>query len=163
MTQMKNKLIAFAFLGSAAAFLNGCIPMRTVSYPDHSYDTVFKSAVSGLCAEKQLVVYEADKRKGLIKLESRSVWGNTRPQVFIYGAGGGTPSITVRGRDTWLEDIIAKNLPAGKAGVSKSPGKKTLNEDTDMDLERQKLELEKEKLKFEREKLEFEKQKQKGK
>jgi len=159
---MKNKIIAFAFLSFSAALLGGCIPMRTVTYPDHSYDAVFKSAVAGLCAQKDIVVYEANKRKGLIKLQSKSVWGNTRPQVFIYGAGGGTPSITVRGNDTWLESIISSNLPAGKPGGSKSKGKKALDEESDLDIEKQKLDLEKEKLKLEKEKFEFEKQKQKG-
>lgn len=159
---MKNKLTAFALLGFSAAILGGCVSMRTVTYPDHTYDAVFKSAVAGLCAQKDIVIYEADKRKGLIKLQSKSVWGNTRPQVFIYGAGGGTPSITVRGNDTWLENIIAKNLTTAKPAGSKSKSKRTLDEGSDTDLERQQLELEKEKLKLEKEKFEFEKQKQKA-
>ncbi|MEK7721922.1 MAG: hypothetical protein AAB359_05990 [Elusimicrobiota bacterium] len=159
MIQTKNKLIPFAFLGFSAALLGGCVPMRTVTYPNHSYDTVFKSAVAGLCAEKKLVVYEADKKNGVIKVESKSVWGNSVLPVVVYGAGGGTPSITVRGNSDWLEKIIASKLPAGKQGISKAPGAKTLDTEPDMDIERQQLDLEKEKLKFEREKLEFEKQK----
>ncbi len=161
---LKNKLTTFALLGFSAAFLGGCVNMRTVTYPNHSYNTVFKSAVTGLCAEKKLVIYEADKRKGVIKVESRSVWGNSVLPIFIYGAGGGTPSITVRGKDKWLENIIAKNLPTEKTeqGVSKSPGAKTLDAESDMDIEKQQLELEKEKLKFEKEKLEFKKKKRKA-
>lgn len=158
---LKNKLITFTFLGFTAALLGGCVRSRTVSFPDHSYDAVFKSAVTGLCKyNDKMFVYEANKKTGLIKLETRSVWGNTIPQVFIYGASGGTPSITVRGNDTWLENIITANLPKEKTGTTKSPGKKTLQtESDDLQFEKQKLELEKEKLKFEREKLEFEKQK----
>ena len=166
MTQNKNKFTAFALLGFFAVFLGGCITTRTVSYPEHSFDTVFKSAVTGLCADKDLVVYEADKRKGIIKMQSRSVWGGELQPVFIYGAKGGTPSITVLNNDDWLAKLIDKNLPKGKGktGVTRSPGKKALAEaeDGDTDLEKQKLELAKEKLQFEKEKLEFEKQKQKG-
>ncbi|HAF95058.1 MAG: hypothetical protein A2X34_09505 [Elusimicrobia bacterium GWC2_51_8] len=166
MDQIKNNFIAFAFLGLSAAFLCGCVTSRTASYPNRKYDTVFKSAVSGLCSEKKLLVYEADKAKGIIRVQGRGIFSMPPDTpVVIAGANGGTPtaSVTIQGMNNPWPDrmlgLISDNLPAAKAEPAVS---KTSGTEPDMDLERQKLDLEKEKLQFEREKLEFEKQKQKG-
>ena len=168
---MKNNFITFAFLCLSAAFLSGCITSRSASYPNRKYDTVFKSAVSGLCSEKKLLVYEADKAKGIIRVQGRGVFSMPPDTpVVIAGANGGTPtaSVTVQGMNNPWPDrmlgLISDNLPAAKAepAVSAPSGEKISGTEPDMSLERQKLDLEKEKLKLEREKLEFEKQKQKG-
>jgi len=168
---MKNKFIIIALLGASSAFMAGCQTTRTATITNQDYNTVFKSAVSGLCSEKKLLVYQADKAKGVIWVQGRGIFANPpeTPVMLVRGTNTTTARVTLPGMDnSWADRIIAlitENLPAAKTepAVSKTPGSKTLEEGTDVGLEREKLELEKEKLKFEREKLEFEKQKQKGK
>lgn len=162
--------MTFALLGASALFLGGCQTTRTASFPNHDYNTVFKSAVSGLCSESKLLVYKADKGKGIIWVQGRGIFANPpETPVMLTKAGDGTASasVTIQGMNNpWADRmmaLISGGLPAAsKQGVSKSRGKKTLDEESDTGLEKQQLELEKEKLKFEREKFEFEKQKQKS-
>lgn len=165
MNIMKNKFITIAILSASAALLGGCKTTRTASYTDHDYNTVFKSAVSGLCSEKKLLVYKADKAKGIIWVQSRGMFANPpeTPVMLVKGANGTTTaSVTLPGMNNpWADrmmGLISSRLPA----VTKSAGDKTFGGEPDLNLEKQKLELEKEKLKFEKEKLEFEKQKRKG-
>ncbi|MDD5210090.1 MAG: hypothetical protein PHV36_11930 [Elusimicrobiales bacterium] len=167
---MKNNLITFTLLGAAALLMGGCQTTRTASFPGHDYNTVFKNAVSGLCSEKKLLVYKADKARGVIWVQGRGIFANPpETPVILSKASDGSASarITVPGMNNpWPDrmlELITGNLPAAKQGVSKSPGKRTLEDDSDLDLEKQKLELEKQKLQLEKDKFEFEKQKQKGK
>lgn len=162
--------MTFALLGASALLMGGCQTTRTASFPGHDYNTVFKNAVSGLCSEKKLLVYKADKARGVIWVQGRGIFANPpETPVILTKASDGSASarITVQGMNNPWPDrmlqLISGNLPAAKQGVSKSPGGRTLDDGSDMDLERQKLDLEKEKLKLEKEKFEFEKQKQKGK
>lgn len=168
---MKNNFMTFALLGASALFLGGCQTMRSASFPNHDYNTVFKGAVNGLCSEKKLLVYKADKQKGIIWLQGRGMFANPpETPVYLTKASDGSASahVTIQGMNNpWADRImslISDGLPApSKQGVSKSKGKRTLDEGSDTDLERQQLELEKEKLKLEKEKFEFEKQKRKRK
>lgn len=166
---MKNNLITFALLGASALLMGGCQTTRTASFPGHDYNTVFKNAVSGLCSEKKLLVYKADKAKGVIWVQGRGIFANPpETPVMLMKASDGTASarITIPGMNNpWPDrilELISGNLPAEKQGGSRSPGKRTLDDGSDLDLEKQKLQLEKEKLQLEKEKFEFEKQKQKG-
>lgn len=166
---MKKNFITFALLGASALMMGGCQTMRTANFPNHDYNTVFKSAVSGLCSESKLLVYKADKMNGVIWVQGRGIFANPpETPVYLTKTADGTASarVTIQGMNNpWADRmmaLISDSLPAAsKQGVSKSRGKKALGEDTDTDLEKQQLELEKEKLKLEREKFEFEKQKQK--
>ncbi|MBI4352071.1 MAG: hypothetical protein HY550_11580 [Elusimicrobia bacterium] len=165
---MKNNLLTFALLGAAALMMGGCQTSRTASFPNHDYNTVFKGAVNGLCSEKKLLVYKADKQKGIIWLQGRGMFANP-PETPVYLTkahdGSANASVTIQGMNNpWADrimNLISDGLPAQKQGVSKSRGKKSLDEGSDTDLERQQLELEREKLKLEKEKFEFEKQKRK--
>lgn len=168
---MKNNLLTFTLLGASALMMGGCQTMRTANFPNHDYNTVFKSAVSGLCSESKLLVYKADKQNGVIWVQGRGIFANPpETPVYLTKTSDGTASarVTIQGMNNpWADRmmaLISDNLPAAsKQGVSKSRGKKTLDEGADTDFEKQQLELEKEKLKLEREKFEFEKQKQKRK
>jgi hypothetical protein len=160
--------VSLALLAACAAFLGGCMTTRQASFPQHDYDTVFKSAVKGLCSDTKLLVYEADKRRGYIKVQGRQLFASP-PDTVIYvtGAAGGTPGVHLTGQagSPWPDramNLITGAMPAGvsvKPGTPAAPAAKSKD---DLDLERQKLELEKERLKLERERLEFEKQKAKG-
>ncbi|HAH31058.1 MAG TPA: hypothetical protein DCL44_01955 [Elusimicrobia bacterium] len=192
MNQRKNNFITFAFLGFSTALLGGCLTSRTASFPNQNYNTVFKSAVAGLCTDKRLLVYDADKTKGVIMVQGRGVFMNPKDTAVVvtggsapagntsakYGknagmqnsnAAGGTPavSITMPGMNNPWPDrmigLISDNLPTAKTAPAAASVSSSSDEKQDLDFEKQKLELEKEKLKFEREKLEFEKQKQKSK
>jgi len=163
---MKNNFITIAMLCASAAFLGGCQTTRTATFQDYDYNTVFKSAVSGLCSEKKLLVYQADKEKGVIWVQSRGIFANP-PETPIYLARSGTAvtaSVTMQGMENpWADRmmaLISSNLPPSKGRRSMEG---TSGKDPGLDFEREKLELEKEKLKLEKEKFEFEKQKSKGK
>lgn len=163
---MKNNFITIALLAASAALLGGCQTTRSVSFQDHDYNTVFKSAVSGLCSEKKLLVYKADKEKGVIWVQSRGIWANPPETAVILEKTGSavTARVTMQGMNNpWADrmmSLISGNLPASKG--RRSPGGASEN-DSGTSFEREKLELEKEKLKLEKEKFEFEKQKSKGK
>lgn len=154
--------VSLALLAACAALLGGCMTTRQASFPEHDYNTVFKNAVKGLCSDPKLLVYEADKRNGYIKVQGRQLFANP-PDTVIYVSGvtGGTPGVRLTGQagSPWPDramQLITGAMPAGK---SVKPGSSEMKPAENLDLERQKLELEKEKLKLEREKLEFEKQK----
>lgn len=163
---MKNNFITIALLCASAAFLGGCQTTRTVTFQDYDYNTVFKSAVSGLCSEKKLLVYQADKEKGVIWVQSRGIFANP-PETPVYLARSGnavTASVTMQGMENpWADrmmSLISSSLPPSR-GRRAAEG--TSGKESGLDFEREKLELEKEKLKLEKEKFEFEKQKHKGK
>lgn len=162
-TTMKQTL-SLVLLAAGAALLGGCMTTRQASFPQHDYNTVFKSAVKGLCSDPKLLVYEADKRNGYIRVQGRQLFANP-PDTVIYvaGAAGGTPGVRLTGQagSPWPDraiQLITEAVPQGqsvKPGTPAAPGERA----EDLDLERQKLQLEKERLKLERERLEFEKQK----
>ncbi|MCX5785210.1 MAG: hypothetical protein NTX59_05940 [Elusimicrobia bacterium] len=190
MNQRNNNFITFAFLGFSAALLGGCITTRTASYPTQNYNTVFKSAVAGVCSDKRLLVYEADKAKGVIMVQGRGIFTNLpETPIVITGSGGGasakntstkkyrktnagtagsggggtpTVSITVPGMNNPWPDRMIGLISDNLPSERTAPAVSAPSDDgQNLDLEKQKLDLEKEKLKFEKEKLEFEKQKQK--
>lgn len=151
-----------AGLGGAAALafllLGGCVqPMRVreAAYPDYDYDTVFRSAVQGFCAQN-LIVYEADKDRGVIKVYGRkgNVMGSPKGEIQIGGATGGTPTASARPifLQAYFLDLLQAKLPR-KATPAPMP------QGSDLELEKQKLELERQKLEIERQKLELERQK----
>lgn len=157
--------VSLALLAAGAALLGGCMTTRQATFPQHDYNTVFKNAVKGLCSDPKLLVYEADKRNGFIKVQGRQLFANP-PDTVIYvsGAAGGTPGVRLTGPagSPWPDraiQLISGAMPAGtsvKPGTPEAPAAKSKE---DLELEREKLQLEKERLKLEREKLEFEKQK----
>jgi len=121
-------------LGASAAFLSGCITSRTASYPNQKYDAVFKSAVSGFCSNKKLLVYEADKAKGVIRVQGRGVFSNPPDTpVVITGANGGTPtaSVTMPGMNNpWPDRLLG--LISGNLGVAKTdPGAEPEKDNTE--------------------------------
>lgn len=154
--------VSLALLAVCAAFLGGCMTTRQATFPQHDYNTVFKSAVKGLCSDPKLLVYEADKRNGHIKVQGRQLFANP-PDTVIYvsGVAGGTPGVRLTGPagSPWPDRAIQLISGAMPEGKSVKPGTSEMKQSEDLSLERQKLELEKERLKLEREKLEFEKQK----
>ncbi len=163
---MKNKILTIGLLCASAAFLGGCQTTRSVSFQNYDYNTVFKSAVSGLCSDKKLLVYQADKEKGVIWVQSRGILANPPETPIMLEKSGNavTASVTMQGMNNpWADrvlSLISNNLPA--SGGSSSP-EATPGKSSGTDFEREKLELEKEKLKLEKEKFEFEKSKSKSK
>lgn len=157
--------VSLALLAAGAALLGGCMTTRQATFPNHDYNTVFKNAVKGLCSDPKLLVYEADKRNGHIRVQGRQLFASP-PDTVIYvsGVAGGTPGVRLTGPagSPWPDRAIQLISGAMPEGKSVAPGAKELKSGENLDLERQKLELEKERLKLEREKLEFEKQKSKG-
>ena len=166
-TNMKHTL-SLVLLAAGAALLGGCMTTRQASFPQHDYDTVFKSAVKGLCSDSKLLVYEADKRRGYSKVQGRQLFANPPDTVvYVTGAAGGAPGVHLTGpsNSPWPDNairLITEAMPAGvsvKPGTPAAPAAPAAKSKDDLDLERQKLELEKQRLQLEREKLEFEKQK----
>ncbi len=100
---MKNNFITFALLGASALMMGGCQTMRTASFPNHDYNTVFKGAVSGLCSESKLLVYKADKQNGIIWVQGRGIFANP-PETPIYltkaADGSASARVTVQGMTT---------------------------------------------------------------
>lgn len=147
----------FSFLRPvlAAVLLGACVAgptIRTVALNGYDHDTAFKSAVAGLCAEPDLLVYKADKEKGQIMLQGRGMMSGPPNMLVEIADTGGVPTATVYNiffQDRLLE-TIQKGLP-----TRRSPQPTPAQDD----IERQKFELEKQKLQLEREKLELEKQK----
>ena len=164
MNQMKKNFLASTlFMLVSAALLSGCVRFKTVTYQNRDYDTVFKSAVAGLCSDKKILVYDADKSQGMIKFQGRGLMSGP-PNTFIVidGASGGTPKLTLleNAYSDHIYELIASKLPAASSKPAETKGVPAETKGaSDLDFERQKLDLEKEKLKLEREKLEFEKEK----
>ncbi|MGC8727947.1 MAG: hypothetical protein ACP5SD_01645 [Elusimicrobiales bacterium] len=122
---MKNSILKIYLIALTLPILTGCLTTRTATYPDDDYDTVFKRTVKNLCSDPDLLVYEADKSNGVIKVQGRQALFVNPPvgtQLNIKGAKGETPvtaDITMPG----MSNIWADRLISATAGPVTKPKK----------------------------------------
>jgi|GEM_PF-2665267 len=127
---MKKNILKFSLLVSAAMIITGCTTTRTASYPDDDYDTVFKRTVRNLCSNEKLLVYEADKENGVIKVQGRQVVFVNPPidtQLNIKGAKGETP-VTAEIKMPGMDNPWADRIIAATAGPTSNKKKETVKE-----------------------------------
>lgn len=118
---MRTVIIRSILFAGVAYLMTGCTTLRTATFPNKSYDFVFKSTVKGMCTQSDLIVYEADKAQGNINVMTRGVFGGQIISVKVESPGSTSPKLTafVAGVSPVPDRIIAavtQEVMMGKPG-----------------------------------------------
>jgi len=104
--------------------LAGCVISQTVEFPGKDYHAVFNATVGAMCAEKRIIVYNADSEQGIVHFVFRNQMGHPELQVLVEKGAAG-PTVTIpfapNPENDVLIDAINRNLSSGKGAPAAAP------------------------------------------